>query len=160
MSDRPHPQHAEYERALIELLKGNFAPGILESMRDYGNHWDYFDTAVKELLMTPALQGHPGESKTALLRRLAEEQGIQVQELQMPAPWRVLFGPEPATEEEITAALKELGDVGSGLPMVDPEDDMVICMFCYKQAPRETARVHQTNWVGECCWDERLRATQ
>jgi hypothetical protein len=46
----------------------------------------------------------------------------------------------------------------------DPEgsepdaDGEVRCKFCGK--PCEDAYRHQGGWVGACCWDERLRATE
>ena len=37
----------------------------------------------------------------------------------------------------------------------------VCCKFCHKQAPADTAHLHDGGWVGDdCCWDERLRATE
>ena len=36
----------------------------------------------------------------------------------------------------------------------------VSCIFCHKQVPINEAHLHQGNWVGPCCWDERLRTTE
>lgn len=36
----------------------------------------------------------------------------------------------------------------------------VPCKFCGRQVPARTAHLHQQSWVGECCWDERLRVTE
>lgn len=37
---------------------------------------------------------------------------------------------------------------------------MVSCKFCGKAIPNADAYMHQSGWVGECCWDERLRSTE
>lgn len=46
----------------------------------------------------------------------------------------------------------------------DPQfqDEAVVrCQFCGKDAPARTAHRHGNGWVGdECCWDERLRASE
>ena len=36
----------------------------------------------------------------------------------------------------------------------------VTCKLCGKETPAGTAHLHQGQWVGECCWDERLRTTE
>lgn len=36
----------------------------------------------------------------------------------------------------------------------------VLCRFCKKPTNKEKAHRHGGGWVGECCWDERLRATE
>lgn len=37
----------------------------------------------------------------------------------------------------------------------------VRCKFCGKLCVVRTAHLHDGKWVGdECCWDERLRATE
>lgn len=37
---------------------------------------------------------------------------------------------------------------------------IVICKFCGRPTPAKTAHLHQNGWVGEECWDERLRSTE
>jgi hypothetical protein len=37
---------------------------------------------------------------------------------------------------------------------------MVRCQFCSKRVPVLTAHRHSGKWVGECCWEERLRVTE
>ena len=39
-------------------------------------------------------------------------------------------------------------------------DQLAPCKFCGKMAPLETAHRHDGGYVGECCWDERLKATE
>lgn len=40
-------------------------------------------------------------------------------------------------------------------------EDTVTCKFCHEQVPARTAHRHDGGYVGdECCWDERLRATE
>ena len=34
----------------------------------------------------------------------------------------------------------------------------VQCKFCNKEVPSKTAHLIDDGWVGECCWDERLRS--
>jgi hypothetical protein len=36
----------------------------------------------------------------------------------------------------------------------------VLCLFCQQQAPAATAHPYMGGWVGECCWDKRLRSSQ
>lgn len=38
--------------------------------------------------------------------------------------------------------------------------EAVACKFCKKEANIQTAHLHQGEYVGECCWDERLRITE
>lgn len=41
------------------------------------------------------------------------------------------------------------------------EIDRVDCSFCDRPVPAATAHLHQGEWVGdECCFDERLRASE
>ncbi len=52
---------------------------------------------------------------------------------------------------------REVRDVaGTG----EHDDDQVLCRFCQRQCSASTARPYQGGWVGECCWDERLRSSQ
>lgn len=41
-----------------------------------------------------------------------------------------------------------------------PRKRSVRCSQCRKPTDKATAHRHQKKWVGECCWDERLRATE
>jgi hypothetical protein len=43
---------------------------------------------------------------------------------------------------------------------LDQELEQVSCKFCQRPAPRGEAHVHQDGFVGECCWDERLRVSE
>lgn len=36
----------------------------------------------------------------------------------------------------------------------------VTCKFCGHEATERQAHRHDGGWVGPCCWDERLRATE
>jgi len=36
----------------------------------------------------------------------------------------------------------------------------VMCKLCQNSVPAKTAHLHQGTWVGECCWDERLKSTE
>jgi len=38
--------------------------------------------------------------------------------------------------------------------------ETVICKVCGETALAATAHQHEGSYVGECCWDERLRATE
>jgi len=41
------------------------------------------------------------------------------------------------------------------------ERRLVDCKFCGNEVDADTAHVHGKGWVGDdCCWDERLRATE
>lgn len=51
-------------------------------------------------------------------------------------------------------------------PLHDPEWDSgdehsVMCCLCGELCDSRTAHLHRGRWIGnECCWDERLRATE
>jgi hypothetical protein len=42
----------------------------------------------------------------------------------------------------------------------NPTTATVTCKFCEKETPAAAAHIHQGGYVGECCWDERLRVTE
>lgn len=37
---------------------------------------------------------------------------------------------------------------------------MIMCDLCKEDTPMKTAHLHQGKYIGECCWDERLRTTE
>ena len=46
-------------------------------------------------------------------------------------------------------------------PMVTCIPDVVICKICHQLSNAQTAHLHQGEYIGdECCWDERLRASE
>lgn len=36
----------------------------------------------------------------------------------------------------------------------------VKCKFCKSYIKKQTAYRHDGKWVGECCWDDRLKTTE
>ena len=36
----------------------------------------------------------------------------------------------------------------------------LMCSYCGKSCDARTIHLHRSQWVGECCWDERLRSTE
>ena len=42
----------------------------------------------------------------------------------------------------------------------DREEDLEPCKFCNSLCDARTMHLHQDQFVGECCWDERLRVTE
>ena len=53
----------------------------------------------------------------------------------------------------------------SGLDNATRLDDLlekavVVCSLCHKNTPATTAHLHQNQWIGECCWDNRLHASE
>jgi len=36
----------------------------------------------------------------------------------------------------------------------------VICKFCNSEILTKTAHLHQGQYIGDCCWDERLKITE
>jgi len=42
------------------------------------------------------------------------------------------------------------------------KDKFVFCKFCKAviDSTSESSHFHDGGWVGECCWDERLRTTE
>lgn len=43
---------------------------------------------------------------------------------------------------------------------IPEEEKTVVCKLCDREVPAETAHRHRGNYVGECCWDERLKTTE
>lgn len=41
-----------------------------------------------------------------------------------------------------------------------PDCRGIVCKFCKAELPVEEAHLHQGEYVGPCCWDERLRSTE
>jgi hypothetical protein len=37
---------------------------------------------------------------------------------------------------------------------------VTVCALCESETPMSRAHLHQGRWIGACCWDERLRATE
>lgn len=61
------------------------------------------------------------------------------------------------------AELGELIDASTARVLFDFEcQDAadVTCKFCQEPCVSTDAHLHQGEWVGECCWDERLRVTE
>lgn len=58
------------------------------------------------------------------------------------------------------------GDLdGNGDPEFHPEQYLttpqVLCSICHEYCDANQAHVHNGEWIGdECCWDERLRASE
>jgi len=38
--------------------------------------------------------------------------------------------------------------------------ETLICNLCHNETDANKAHLHQDRFVGECCWDERLRTTE
>lgn len=38
--------------------------------------------------------------------------------------------------------------------------DMIECTICREDAPASSAHLHGNGWIGECCWDDRLHASE
>lgn len=60
---------------------------------------------------------------------------------------------------------------GVVVDFIDPEGEIVntaacdmsefvMCSLCHKMAFLENANLHQGKWIGECCWDERLKNSE
>ncbi|MFN3076881.1 MAG: hypothetical protein ABT940_08395 [Alphaproteobacteria bacterium] len=45
-------------------------------------------------------------------------------------------------------------------PEEEEEIEKVFCALCEQEAPGDTAHYHQDQWIGECCWDDRLKASE
>ena len=55
---------------------------------------------------------------------------------------------------------KKTGTKGNRNQKRTEQAQAVPCKFCGKPVPDKTAHRHLDGWVGECCWDERLRASE
>jgi hypothetical protein len=56
---------------------------------------------------------------------------------------------------------EEREDKGYLLLTDDGDVDYIqLCKLCQKPTPASTAHCHQGGYIGECCWDERLRASE
>jgi hypothetical protein len=40
------------------------------------------------------------------------------------------------------------------------EDSTVFCSLCQQPTPASTAHLHQSVWIGDECWDDRLKASE
>jgi hypothetical protein len=71
-----------------------------------------------------------------------------------------------SAEEAERKAIDEAGDhefldKGSEYSVAGDAVATVRCSLCNQDAPAKTAHLHQGLWIGdECCWDERLRASE
>lgn len=64
----------------------------------------------------------------------------------------------------LDAAWKQYGDrdniVHIAVYNIPAPEEMVVCKLCDNECSAETAHRHRGNYIGECCWDERLRVTE
>lgn len=44
--------------------------------------------------------------------------------------------------------------------MDETGNELVNCSICGHGTPIDDAHLHQNEWVGECCWDDRLKITE
>jgi hypothetical protein len=49
-------------------------------------------------------------------------------------------------------------DVLCGAGLAPPQ--MIMCDMCKEDTPANTAHLHQGKYIGECCWDDRLKTTE
>jgi len=59
----------------------------------------------------------------------------------------------------------EAGQASPGAAVVSQDeqeaDETVVCSVCKQPCNKAAAHLHQGEWIGdECCWDERLRASE
>jgi hypothetical protein len=67
------------------------------------------------------------------------------------------------TPKEMADSLHEYGSEPSLFELDDnglKAEDCVQCIFCEKQVEARTAHLHRGKYVGDCCWDERLRTSE
>jgi len=67
---------------------------------------------------------------------------------------------EEAEEDILIEKEIEMKVYESKLLKDEMEPETVTCCFCKRQTSVSTAHLHQDTWVGECCWDERLKTTE
>ncbi len=60
-------------------------------------------------------------------------------------------------EEEPTHTIDLEGARRSARKDYEP---LIVCHICSSPIDASTAHRHQEGWVGECCWDERLRSSE
>lgn len=56
--------------------------------------------------------------------------------------------------------LDDFGPEGEKFVYRKPPEPVVVCKLCHQPALAKTAHLHQGEYIGECCWDERLRSTE
>ena len=45
--------------------------------------------------------------------------------------------------------------------MEEMEDEaLLMCSLCHAMSPAKTAHLHQGGYIGECCWDDRLKSSE
>ncbi len=65
------------------------------------------------------------------------------------------------TTEELDRLIKTLQDARADRARFDEGKPLVItCSTCDGFTDSDAAHLHQGQYVGECCWDERLRTTE
>lgn len=74
------------------------------------------------------------------------------------------FEKQAREAREIGALLQSAGEVTVSI-LPDEEEEAeppepITCSFCRKPVDPEAAHRHQGVYVGPCCWDERLRASE
>lgn len=62
------------------------------------------------------------------------------------------FDPVEVDEDNLEDILNQINRGGSS--------SAVNCKFCHRPVNINTAHLHDNGYVGECCWDERLRQTE
>ena len=75
----------------------------------------------------------------------------------------------PAVIEQVRAELRKELESFVGAPNTRAVQDAMldaavygttVCSLCGKSGPTPDAHLHQDKYIGECCWDERLKATE
>lgn len=74
----------------------------------------------------------------------------------------IFFAMEPMPDDVFRFYVKEEASetLKNTVAIMRPRPKNVRCYLCKEEAPEATAHRHQGRWIGDCCWDERLRTTQ
>jgi hypothetical protein len=74
--------------------------------------------------------------------------------------WEVLSDLKELASLSLKAA--DLADIADMIGTIRDAFDfgMVVCTVCEQDALASTAHLHQSQWIGDCCWDERLRSSE
>ena len=86
-----------------------------------------------------------------------------IKDREVPGPLRGYFDEAtPLQVDEIDALIDEVNTVTeTGATRLDPHIDEVRCSICKRWCSALKVHRHQDDFIGdECCWDERLRASE
>ena len=128
---------------------------------DLGDVWEYAKTVPE-----PQCRAFCEKVMPRLKKLLEEELAQEEKDKTLATEIRAAA---PAVIEHVRAELRKGLESLVGAPNTRAVQDAVLdavvygttaCSLCGKSGPTPDAHLHQDTYIGECCWDERLKATE